>query len=121
MNRVHHSAGKPRKPGRAAVLRAAVWLALAFGAVACSTPDPRTEEERAADQAIAGQVRGALLADANLYANHIDVNARRGVVWLTGWVTSSEESRAAVRDSETVPGVQRVVDQIEVVDWSVHY
>jgi len=117
MNRVHHSAGKPRKP----VLRAAVWLALAFGAVACSTPDPRTEEERAADQAIAGQVRGALLADANLYANHIDVNARRGVVWLTGWVTSSEESRAAVRDSETVPGVQRVVDQIEVVDWSVHY
>jgi osmotically-inducible protein OsmY len=87
----------------------------------CSTTPRRTEDERAADQSLADQVHNALLADADLYAAHINVEARAGVVWLTGWVTSATDSQLADRDSKAVPGVQRVVDQIEVVDWMPHW
>lgn len=96
-------------------------LATMIVAVACATPDPRTEEQRAADRAVEAQVRAALHADADLYAAHIDVQTRYGVVWLTGWVVTADESKLAVRDSQSVPGVQRVVDQIELMDWETHY
>jgi osmotically-inducible protein OsmY len=104
-----------------AILRAVVLSALAVGAVACSTPDPRTPEERAADQAIASEVKSTLRADADLYAPHIDVNTRRGVVWLTGWVGTAGQAQAAVRDTQAVPGVKKVVNQIDVMDWTNNY
>ena len=102
-------------------LRIAVPLALALGVVACSTTDGRTQDERAADRSLTDQVHNALVADTNLYARHIDVEAKAGVVWLTGWVTSADQSRAARQDSEAVPGVTRVVNQIEVTDWMSHW
>jgi len=122
VNRFDNPAGGRRKALRArGLLRAAVCCAVAIGVVACAAPDHRSAEERAADQAIVSQVRSALLADADLYAEHIDVCARGGVVWLTGWVTSAEEAGAASRDSRSVPGVQRVINQIDLMDWMVHY
>ena len=104
------------------VLLAAVALALALSVVAaCSAPDRRTADQRAADQSLADQVHKALVADADLYAAHIEVQARSGVVWLTGWVTSAGEARAARQDTKAVPGVQSVVDQIDINDWTTHY
>jgi len=99
--------------------RAAIELALAIGILACST-DHRTEQERAADQSLADQVHDALRADTNLYAAHIGVDAKNGVVWLTGFVTSAEQARAASRDVRSVSGVRSVVDQIEIDDWMPH-
>lgn len=94
---------------------------MTLGIVACSTADRRTPAERDADRALADHVHDALRADANLYSAHINVDAKGGVVWLTGFVDSAKQDRAASRDSQAVPGVQRVVDQIEVVDWMPHY
>ncbi len=90
-------------------------------AAGCSIPDPRTEQERTADRTVEAQVHTALQADADLYAAHIDVQARHGVVWLTGWVVTVEESKSAVRDSQSVPGVQQVVNRLELMDWEPHY
>ena len=110
-----------RSRGRPSRARGAVIaLAVALGTLACSTPDRRTAEERAADQAVAAQVEAALLADQNIYARHIDVDAKGGVVWLTGWVLSADESRVAVQTSAAVPGVRRVVDGVEVKDYFPH-
>jgi len=112
-----------RPPARRArlVLRATLALAVVWGAIACSTTDRRTEEERAADQALTQQVRDALRADQNLYDAQIEVKVRGGVVWLTGFVTSANDARAARRVSAAVPGVRRVVDQIDLADWTAHF
>jgi len=112
------SRGRPTRAG--GVRGAVIALAVALSTLACSTPDRRTAEERAADQAIAAQVEAALLADQNIYARHIDIDAKGGVVWLTGWVLSADESRAAVQTSAAVPGVRRVVDGVEVKDYFPH-
>ena len=104
-------------PRRARVL---MTLALTLGVVACSITDHRTEQERVADRSLADHVHDALRADENLYAAHINVDAKGGVVWLTGFVNSADEAQLASQDSKTVPGVQRVVNQIEVVDWMPH-
>jgi osmotically-inducible protein OsmY len=111
---------KRQAQGRKAA-RVTVCLLLALSVAACSTPDRRTEDQRAADRSLAEQVHKALLADADLYSAHIDVQARSGVVWLTGWVTSADEARAARQDTKAVPGVQSVVDQIDINDWTTHY
>ncbi|HEX4586133.1 MAG TPA: BON domain-containing protein [Burkholderiaceae bacterium] len=97
----------------------AAWLVLAgtLIAFACSAPDPRTAQERGADEAVAAQVEAALQSDDIIYARHIDVEARRGVVWLTGWVITADQARKAVIVASAVPGVQRVVDGIEVKDY----
>ena len=111
------------KPDRATALRAgralrSAVIAAAFLAVAaCSTPrDTRTADERAQDRAIAERVKAALEADPVVYAEHIDVSAKRGVVSLNGWVMSDPESRAARLASASVPGVQRVENKLEVLD-----
>ncbi len=112
---------KPFKHPTLAIVRAAVGLAAMFGLLACATPNHRTPEERAADQEVAGRVEDALRADPNVFARHVDVDVRRGVVWLTGWVMSADEERDAVRISKAVPGVQKVVDQIEIDDYFTHW
>ena len=111
-------------PERATLLRAArplcgaVFVAAALSAAAaCSTArDTRTAEERAQDHAIVERVRAALDADPEVYAAHIDVSAKCGVVSLSGWVMSDPESREAKLASTSVPGVQRVENGIEVLD-----
>jgi osmotically-inducible protein OsmY len=119
---VHNRPVQRRKIHRAVdVARAAVVLVVAAGTFGCATPDPRTPDQRASDQAIASQIHSALLADSNVYSSHINVDVKGGVVWLTGWVTSAEESQAAVGDISAVPGVRRVVDQVELMDWMVHW
>jgi osmotically-inducible protein OsmY len=99
------------------VLRAAAMLAVAAGAMACATPDRRTDEERKADLAIAGQVRAALAAQRYVDVQHIDVEASRGVVRLSGLVASDIDLRQVLRSSEAVPGVVGVVDDLEIIEF----
>ena len=94
-------------------------LTIAVAAMAtvagCATYPPRTEAERAADEDLAARVDGALQHDSAIYARHIDVEAARGVVRLTGFVWSSNELYEARRVAATVAGVTHVEDQLELV------
>ena len=81
----------------------------------CAVLPARTSAERAADEQLAGQVEDALLRDPDIYARHIDVDAERGVVHLSGYVWSANEVYEARRVAATVPGVTQVVSQLELM------
>jgi len=98
-------------------VRTGILLAAAIGVLACSTPDERTDSERSADHTITKRVEAALLHDPYLDADHIDVETVRGVVRLSGLVATDSDLRAALRISWSVPGVQRVVDDLEVIEF----
>ncbi len=91
-------------------------LMVAAGQFACSAMrEARTAEQQTADAAITHRVEAALLSAPNIYAQHIDVDTERGVVWLSGWVYSTDELQGAVRTSARVAGVQRVVNELELM------
>jgi osmotically-inducible protein OsmY len=100
-----------RKPGRLAPFVAVIAAVAASG---CATQPRRTEGERAADDELAARVDRALLSDSAIYARHIDVDATRGVVRLSGFVWSSDDLYEARRVAANVPGVKAVVDQLEL-------
>ena len=88
-------------------------FAVCCGLAACMTT-PKSEAQREADKALADQVQTALTSDKNLYARHITVRPDDGVVTLGGYVWTPEEMTAAVQIAERVPGVTKVVNQMEV-------
>ena len=98
-------------------LRAAGTCAAALALTGCATPDRRTDEERMADQAVARRVQVALAGDRYLDAGHIDVQANRGVVRLSGMVAADIDQREALRVSASVPGVRAVIDDLELYDF----
>jgi osmotically-inducible protein OsmY len=81
----------------------------------CATQPRRTPAERAADDATAARVEQALSGDPQIYARHIDVDAERGVVRLSGFVWSSEDFFEAKRVAATVPGVTGVISELEMM------
>jgi len=94
------------------LLRVAVVLCVG----ACATPPPpRTAAERAADEVVATHVREALLRDPYLYAQHIDVDVDRGVVYLDGMIWRTDNFQDAKRIARTVPGVINVVTDLDLV------
>jgi osmotically-inducible protein OsmY len=98
-------------------VRAVMLIAVALVAVGCSTPDTRTEQERAADRALADQVVAALRADPYTDVDHLTVHANRGAVRLTGQVGDESTLRSVLRICAAVPGVQRVDDELEIIDF----
>jgi osmotically-inducible protein OsmY len=94
-------------------MQSVVVLTVALGA--CATQPPRTAAERRADEAIAARVEQALSLDPNIYARHIDVDADRAVVHLSGLVWTNEDLIEARRVAAQVPGVTAVVSQLELV------
>jgi len=97
-----------------------------LGMLACSTSPylgvtdesshstPRTADERKADEVIANRVRAALAAATNVYAAHVDIDCNRGVVRLSGYVYSVEESQSATRITMALDGVRRVTNDLEI-------
>ena len=83
----------------------------------CATPDERTPQERAADQALALRVDGALGADPYLDADNVTVEVTRGVVRLSGLVRDDDDLRRTLHLCYGVPGVKSVDDQLEIVDF----
>jgi osmotically-inducible protein OsmY len=98
-------------------VRVAAALAATLGLIACSTPDTRTPQERAADRALAARVEAALSADPYTYAGHVDVDAERGVIRLSGQVGDDAELRKVLRICSAVPGVRRVDDELEIIEF----
>ena len=70
-----------------------------------------------ADQELAERVEMALKSDRYLYAQHISVTSKHGVVTLHGLVGDGWDLMSAVDISCRVPGVQRVIDGLEIWEF----
>ena len=90
----------------------AAALAALSGVAACATS--RNDAQREADKATAARVQAALEADRALYARHIFVNVNNGVVRLSGYVWDPPDLDEARSVAELVPGVSRVVNDLEL-------
>lgn len=92
---------------------AALAVAVLCAVAACASGPPRTEAQRDADKATVERVETALNSDRRLYAKHIVVHVDNGVVWLTGYVWDRPDYDQATFIAENVPGVTRVVNDLE--------
>jgi osmotically-inducible protein OsmY len=94
------------------LIKCALAAAIVCGIAACATP--KTEEQQAADRAMAERVEAALNADRSLFAKHITAHADNGVVRLTGYVWEAGDFQEAVYITSNVPGVTKVVNDLEL-------
>ena len=83
-------------------------------AVACSTTPRKTSEQQQDDKATVAAVQSALSADTHIYTRHVTVQADNGVVHLGGYVWNDFDLYEAQRIAESVPGVTKVVDEMEL-------
>jgi BON domain len=67
-----------------------------------------------ANQATADAVAGTLRSSRNLAGYRIEIQARAGVVTLTGELGSSDQKAEALARAQYVAGVRNVVDQLQV-------
>jgi osmotically-inducible protein OsmY len=91
-----------------------VAVALLCGVAACASGPHKTDAQLQADKETAERVETALNAHNTLYAKHIFVHADNGVVHLTGYVWESADFQYATAIAEGVPGVTRVVNDLEL-------
>jgi osmotically-inducible protein OsmY len=94
-------------------IKGALAVAVLCGMAACAS-NPRNEEQRQADKVMAERVEAALNADRSLFAKHITAHANDGVVRLTGYVWETSDFEEAVYVTSNVPGVTRVVNDLEL-------
>src|SRR5262252_3970777 len=93
---------------------AGVAAAVLCGVLACASGPPKTDAQLQADKVMAERVEAALGADKALFAKHITAHADNGVVRLTGYVWEASDFQEAVSIAEGVPGVTRVVNDLEL-------
>ena len=74
--------------------------------------DPSTLDEEPGDEALADAVRRELGEDATTSHLRLDVQVRRGVVYLRGRADDLEDTDNAADVASRVPGVRQVVDQL---------
>ena len=67
-----------------------------------------------ADETIKRQVEAALRSDPFFYDEHVTVTINNGVVTLQGMVFDDWDLRNALRIGRKVPGVKRVVNDLEI-------
>lgn len=81
---------------------------------ACSTPMPRPVEQTRAEEQTADKIYSALNADQTYYFRHVDVRVDQGVAYLSGYVWSTDALYRAKQVAARVPGVRRVVNEMEL-------
>jgi osmotically-inducible protein OsmY len=67
-----------------------------------------------ADAKLQRQVETALAGDPYFLSEHVSVTVRNGVATLHGIVFDDWDLRNALRISRRIPGVKRVVDDLEI-------
>jgi osmotically-inducible protein OsmY len=78
--------------------------------VGCATMASReSTSESIDDVAITAKVKSSFVADPLLSASAINVETTRGVVLLTGIVTSEQERYRAIQLVQGVPGVREII------------
>ena len=70
--------------------------------------------DAAADETMKGQVAAALRSDPFFYDEHVTVTISNGVVTLQGMVFDDWDLRNAMRIARKIPGVRRVVNDLEI-------
>jgi hypothetical protein len=101
-------------------LLAALLLILLLFSFSCAAVPPRQDAagQVVEDATIQAQVKGELIDDPRIDADAVDLEVRRGVVTLVGWV-SSENERKAVEDlAWTVAGVRDVDNRLQLREVS---
>lgn len=99
----------------AAVAASTLLAALTLGPVAgCATDSPAAAVRQTDDAAITAGVKTALLGDASLKTNEIDVDTDQGVVRLSGFVSSADDVAAAAAAARTVRGVRSVRNELRL-------
>jgi hyperosmotically inducible periplasmic protein len=93
---------------RLAGLTGAVTLAAGLALGACATADPRH------DARIESEVKARLVAEKDVDLTRLGVVSRKSVVYLTGAVESPTERERAQQVAAGVPGVQRVINAVDV-------
>jgi osmotically-inducible protein OsmY len=100
--------------GKAAASATALLATLTLcGIAGCATDRPATVRQ-ADDAAVTAGVKAALLGDASLNANEIDVDTDQGVVRLGGFVSSADDVAAAAAAARTVRGVRSVRNELRL-------
>ena len=92
-----------------------VILVLAISAVGCAGgPKHESTGEYVDDSAITTKVKTSILADSKLKTFQISVETFKGVVQLSGFVDSSDQSARAAELARTVKGVKMVHNHLIV-------
>ena len=89
-------------------------LAMTLSIAACTTSPPRTEQQSEADHKIELAVTQQLESNPRIYAAHVTVSVRDGVVTLSGFVFEPEEVNEAKQSAALVPGVKEIKNRIEL-------
>jgi hyperosmotically inducible periplasmic protein len=90
-------------------------IAMAVGTIACSaTRTQKAPGEQIDDAVVLGNVKSALISDPVTEAREIDVEVRRGVVQLNGFVDSAKEKSQAATVASGVKGVMEVQNNLVV-------
>src|ERR1700721_937976 len=66
------------------------------------------------DEKLNDEIKTAMKSDRYFYDYHVAVDTKNGVVTLRGLVFGAGEVPAAIRISKRIPGVKRVVNQLEI-------
>jgi hyperosmotically inducible periplasmic protein len=95
-------------------------VAFALNATAQTSAAPSASSETIGqhvdDGTITTKAKAELLGAKNVKSTHIHVKTRKGVVWLTGSVPSSDDKAAAGEVVKGVDGVTSVRNHLKVVD-----
>src|SRR5215471_12252746 len=96
-------------------VRRYLWVALvslALVALGCNKLGSRSDSQ------IASDIQNKIFADSNVPDKQITINANKGVVTLSGTVSSDAARTAAANDASQVDGVKTVVNNLEVAPTS---
>lgn len=99
-----HSNSEGFRRRRNCILPLAVALATTWG-IGHAT-------EQTDDASLKSQVQAALNGDSSIFARHIEVSVKGGVVRLTGFVQKQTELDQAKKDAAAVPGVKSVKNEM---------
>ena len=90
-------------------------IAMTVGTIACSaTRTQKSPGEQIDDTVVTANVKAALIADPTTKARQIDVEVRRGVVQLNGFVDSAAEKAQATTVATRIDGVMEVQNNLAV-------
>ena len=81
-----------------------------------SAPSATSESvgQHISDGTVTTKVKAALMTANDVKSTHIHVKTRRGIVWLTGTVPTSDEKTRAEQVAAGVSGVHEVKNRLKV-------
>ena len=91
-------------------VRCAVGVMALLMLVGCATTSSRESTDALSeDAAITSEVKSSFAADPLLSASAINVETRRGIVYLTGTIRSEQERHRAIQLVQGVAGVREII------------